>query len=177
MSVRIHVFGRYLSGQAVGAVVVVLAALVFHGSTLYFKFLLGYGIQQKAHTIGFEPKGYFELVAGHRLEIVGAVAVGSTIECTARLGYDFEVLLIGHIVGALEHHVLKEVGKTRLADFLAGRAYVVGYVHVYNRVGLVFVDDEGKSIRKDVLFVRNNDFLPFFADLLYEACLRRRQDT
>ena len=49
----------------------------------------------------------------------------------AGLRDDLEVLLVADVLRALEHHVLEEVREAGLADFLAGRADVVGDIDVY----------------------------------------------
>ena len=156
MAVGVEGFRDVLAGQAVGAVVVVLAALVLHGRALNLKLLLAHGVEQEAHAVGFQPQAGFELVVGQGLEVVGAVLGGAAVESAAGGRHQLKVLLVAHVVGALEHHVLEEVRKARLANLLAGRAHVVGHVHVHQRVGVVFAHDEGEAVGQHVFLVGNH---------------------
>ena len=49
------------------------------------------------------------------------------------------MLLIGHMIAALEHHVFKKMGKAAFANFFPGAAYMIGYVHMHYRVAVVFM--------------------------------------
>ena len=64
VAVGVEGLGGDFAGEAVGAVVVVLAAFVFHRAALHFEFLLGDGVEEEAHAVGFEPEHFLELVAG-----------------------------------------------------------------------------------------------------------------
>ena len=168
MAVGVEGFRDVLASQAVGAVVVVLATLVFHGRALDFKLLLAYGIEQEAHAVGLQPHTGFELVAGQGLEVVGAVLVGAAVQGAAGGGYELEVLLVADVVGALKHHVLEEVGKAGLANLLAGRAHVVGHVDVHQRVGMVFGHHEREAVGQHVLLVGNHDLAGLLGHFLDE---------
>ncbi|MNH29995.1 hypothetical protein D3C79_902620 [compost metagenome] len=83
------------------------------------------------------------------------------------------MLLIADVLGALEHHVLEEVGETGLAHRLAGRAHVIGHVEVHQGVGLVRRQDHGQAVVQLVHLVGDAE-LAFLLDLFrYQG--RRRQ--
>ena len=157
VAVGVEGLGGDLAGEAVGAVVVVLAAFVFHGAALHFEFLLGDGVEEEAHAVGFEPEHLLELVSWDGLVVVGAVAIGGAVEGTAGGGDDLEMLVVADVVAALKHHVFEEVGEAGLADFLAGGADVVGDVDMDDGVAVVLVDDEGEAVGQDVFRVGDKD--------------------
>ena len=74
------------------------------------------------------------------------------------------MLLIADILRALKHHMLKEMGKTRFANFLAGRTHMIGHIHMHQRIGTVFMQHDGKTIIKDIFFKRDNDIAIIGAD-------------
>ena len=108
-----------LAHQTVRLVVDALGPLVLDGGTLDLELLLAHRIEQEAHPIRLQPENFFQLGGRHRLVVVGAVLVGGAIHVATGLVDDPHVLLIPHVLGALEHHVFEEVGKTGLADRLA----------------------------------------------------------
>jgi hypothetical protein len=82
------------------------------------------------------------------------------------------VLFIGYIVASLKHHVLKKVRKSRFADFLAGRAYMVSNVHVHHRVRVIFVNQDREAIAEHITLVRNYKFVGLtFFNLFYKPGL------
>jgi len=50
--------------QPVGAVLVVLPAFVLHHRALIVQPLLGQGLQQEAHAVGFQPQGTLQVGGG-----------------------------------------------------------------------------------------------------------------
>ena len=157
VAVGVEGLGGDLAGEAVGAVVVVLAAFVFHGAALHFEFLLGDGVEEEAHAVGLEPEHLLELVIRDGLVVVGAIAIGGAVEGAAGGGDDLEMLVVADVVAALKHHVFEKVGEAGLADFLAGGADVVGDVDVDDGIAVVLVDDEGEAVGQDVFRVRDKD--------------------
>src|SRR5688572_17288239 len=141
MPVGVHILCNIFECQSVGSVVVILSPFIFYCGSLYFKLGLCYSIKQKTHAVGFQPNHFFQLVAGHRLKIIGAVAVGRAIEGTTAFRYNFEMLFITNMVAALEHHMFKKMGEAGLADFFPCRTYMVSNIHMCNRVAMVFMND------------------------------------
>ena len=168
MAVGVQRLGNVLAGEAIGAVVVVLAALVFHGSTLNLKLLLAHGVQQEAHAVSLQPQPGFELVAGQRLKIVGAVLIGGAIQAAAGGRHELKVLLVTYVVGPLKHHVLEEVREARLPNLLPRRPHVVGHIDVHQRVGVVLAHDERQAIGQHVLLVGNDELAGLLRDFLHE---------
>jgi hypothetical protein len=107
--------GQLLEGGAVGHVVVTLAALVLDDVPLVLHGLVVECGQQRAHAVGLQPEGELQLVGGHRLEVVGALETGRSVEGAARALHQFEVAVALHLAGALEHQVLEKVSKAGTA--------------------------------------------------------------
>ena len=104
-----------LAHQAIRLVVDALGPFVLDGGALDLELLLAHRIEQEAHAIRLQPEHLLQLVGRHGFVVVGAVLVGGAVHVTARLVDDPHVFLITNVLGALEHHVLEEVGKARLA--------------------------------------------------------------
>ena len=52
-----------------------------------------------------------------------------------------EMLLIGHIIASLEHHVLKEMRKAAFSYLFSCRTHMIGNIYMHYRVGMIFVHD------------------------------------
>ncbi len=157
MAFRVQRLADTFEQQPVGLIVNALATLVLDRFALDLEFLLCHGVQQEAHAVGFEPQHFLELIVGHSLEIVRSIGVGRPVECPAGLGNDLEVLLVGDVFRALEHHVLEEMRESRLADFLARRSHVIRDIDVHERVRVVLVQYHGQAVVQRVLLVRYDD--------------------
>ena len=162
---RIERLPHLLAEQAVGLVVDALGPLVLDGGTLDLELLLAHRIEQETHAIRLQPEHLLQLVGRYRLEIVGPVLVGGAVHLATGLIDDPHVLLIAHVFGALEHHVLEEVGKTRLADRLPRRPHVIGDIQVYQGIGFVRRQDHGQAVVQPVHLIGNAK-LAFLPDLL-----------
>src|SRR6266404_3058135 len=68
-----------------------------------------------AHAVGFEPKNTLERVGGHRLEIIGDIVMRRAVERAAAGIDELDVLHLGSVGGALEHHVLEEMREAAAA--------------------------------------------------------------
>ena len=64
---------------------------------------------QPAHAVGLEPQRELELVRRQDLVVVRAIAVGRAVEAAAAIGDEPEMLALGGVLTALEHHVLEQV--------------------------------------------------------------------
>jgi hypothetical protein len=124
-----------------------LAALVLHHLDLVLEALLGEARQQVAHPIGLEPQAQLELVHRQRLEVVGAIEVGGAVDVGAagRLD-DGEVLVLGHVGRALEHHVLEEVREAAAPGSLVQAAHVVPDAHRHQGQAGVVVQQHRQAV-------------------------------
>ncbi len=165
MGARIERLPHPLAHQAIGLVVDTLGPFVLDGGTLDLELLLAHRVEQEAHAIRLQPEHLLQLVGRHCLVVVGAIPVGGAVHVATGLVDDPHVLLIPHVLGALEHHVLEEVGEPGLAHRLAGRADVIGDVEVHQRIGLVRRQDHGQAVVEPVHLVGNAEFA-FLLDLL-----------
>ena len=99
-----------LGDEAVGAVLVVLAALVLHDVALSGERLLVHVVEQETHAVTLQPERELEPVARHRLVVVRAVLRGRAVDVRRAGTLEVaEVRVFGHVLAALEHHVLEEV--------------------------------------------------------------------
>ena len=100
--------------DAVGLVLDALAPLVADHVLLVREVGLVHLIEEVAHAIRLEPERQLELVGRKRFEVVRAVEVSRAVQ-VARAGAleRAEVRVAGHVLGALEHHVLEEVREAR----------------------------------------------------------------
>src|SRR5690606_29056446 len=88
---------------------------------------------------------------------------------------DFKMLFIANVVTSLKHHVFKEVSKSRLSNFFTSRTYVVGHIYVYNRVAMIFMNDQGKPIGQHILFIRDNQLVSLLFYFLNKLSLTINQ--
>src|SRR5690606_2352240 len=54
-------------------------------------------------------------------------------------------------------HVLEEMRESRFANLLPCRSHMVGHVHMYHRVTVILMHDQGEAIGEDKLRVGNDD--------------------
>src|SRR5687768_3095790 len=83
------------------------------------------------------------------------------------------MLLVGNVITALEHHVLKKMRKTRFANFLTGRTHVVSNIYMHHGIAMVFVYNKCKAIWQYIFFVRNYYFATCFGNFFYQLCLSK----
>ena len=53
------------------------------------------------------------------------------------------MLLIGNMVASFKHHVFEEMSETAFADLFTGRTYMIGNIHMHDRVTVVFMYHHG----------------------------------
>ena len=162
-------FTDLLEDASIGLIVDALSALIFYRLALHLELLLGDGIEEVSHAIGFEPEHLLELIDRYGLVIVRAVAVGRAVQRSTGLRHDLEVLLVVDVLGSLEQHVLEEVGEARTSNVLAARAHVVGHVDMSYGITVIFVQDDGEAIVEHIFAVRNNDIVTIRLDGLHES--------
>ena len=101
--------------RAVRPVVVRPALLVLDDLALVVEVLLAEGVEKRAHPVRLEPQRELELVRRHRLEVVRPVQPGRAVHRPAGGLDERDVLRLPDVRGALEHHVLEQVGEAGLA--------------------------------------------------------------
>ena len=104
-----------------------------------------------AHPVGLEPQGEVEPADGQRLEVVGPVEPGGRVHRGAGRLEQADVRAGGDVRGALEHHVLEEVGEAGAAGLLVARADVVPEVHGDDGRGAVGAQQDPEAVVEDVL--------------------------
>ena len=136
----------------------VLAALVADDVALVGELGAVEAFEQEAHAVAFQPEGEFQLVAGDRLEVVGAVEVGGAVDVGRAGALEvFEVGFFAYMLGALEHHVLEEVGEAGASGALVDRPDVVPEVDGDEGEAMVFVGEDDEAVGQFVLFVLIRD--------------------
>src|SRR5215203_2254595 len=83
--------------------------------------------RQTLHAIGFEKESEVELVGRQHFEIVCAIFVGGAVHVAAVIKDEHEMFTGADVLGALEHHVFKEMRKTRATLAFVTRTDVIGY--------------------------------------------------
>src|ERR1700730_121681 len=101
---------------------------------------------QGAHAIGFEPKNALEGVGGHGLEVVGHVVMRGTVKRAATRIDELDMLHLGCVSRALEHHVLEEMGEAAPALRLKPETDFVVDAHGDNRGRCVWRNNYFESI-------------------------------
>ena len=149
MALGVEQLQQQLVAAGVG-LVLGLALLVLHHVALVVQLLLGHGRQQAAHAVGLQPQGQLHLVAGHVLPVVGAVLVGRAVDLAADLLQGHEVVGVV-VLGALEHHVLEQVGEPGAARPLVLRTHVVPDVDRHHGDGVVLVQDHVQAVGQGVV--------------------------
>ena len=148
---RVEMRLELLLPRAVRAVVVRPALLVLHDLTLVVEVLLAERIEQRRHPVRLEPQREVELVRRHRLEVVRPVQPGRAVHRPAGGLHERDVLGLGHVLGALEHHVLEEVREARLARLLVLGADGVPDVDRDDRGEVVLGDDQAEAVLEAVI--------------------------
>src|SRR3546814_5234437 len=85
--------------------------------------------EQMPHAVAFEEQREVERAGRHGLEIIGAVEEGGAVEIgRADLAQRFEEI-IGGVFGTVEHQMLEQMGKARLALGLVLRSDAIPHRH------------------------------------------------
>ena len=157
-------FTQYLTHPAIGLVIHGLTPFVLDRVTLDLKLLLAHSIEQKAHAIRLQPQHLLQFGSRNRLEVMGNILPGHPIQRAPRLFDHLVVLLSGHMLGALEHHVLEEVGKARHPLYFARGAHMVGHVDVHQRIRMVRMQDQCQTILQTIHLIGDGQRV-WFGDL------------
>ncbi len=148
---RKELFLELVEPLAVGSVVVARALLVLDDVALIVEVLLVEGVQKRRHPVGLEPQRQLQLVARHRLEVVGSVQPGRAVERPAGRLDQAHVLSLGNVARALEHDVLEEVGKAGLAGNLVLGADRIPDADRDDRGQMVFGDDQPQPVGQSLV--------------------------
>jgi hypothetical protein len=110
-------------------------------------------------SIGFEPEGDFERVGRHHLEVVRVVEPRRSVQRAAVLVDDLDVLELGHMLGALKHHVLEEVREAGPVLGLDAESDPVHHLDHDDRRRGVLADDDAQAVRQLLVDDRNRERL------------------
>ena len=120
--------GQFLHPRAVRLIVHRPPALVHHDFALRVELLLRHCGKQLAHPIRFEPQRELELIRGDRFEVVGALEPRRSIQRSAGPLDQLEMFVGFDVGGALEQHVLEQMGEPGSASGLVRRSDVIPQV-------------------------------------------------
>src|SRR5208282_438415 len=99
------------------------------------------------HAVRFQPKGKFELIGRKSFKIVGAVKTGGTVEIGSPGGLQVvDVGAAGDVLGALEHHVLEQMGETGASRGLVRGADVIPNVYSHQRQAVIFRENHFEAV-------------------------------
>ena len=146
MLLRVEVRLELFLPRAVWPVVVRPALLVLDDLALVVEVLLAERLEERRHAVGFEPQRQVELVGRHRLEVVRPIEPGRAVHRAAGRLDEGDVLGLGDVLGALEHHVLEQVGEARLARLFVLGADVVPDVDRDDGGEVVLGDDQAQAV-------------------------------
>jgi hypothetical protein len=126
------------------------AALVLHHAALVVELLLRHRRKQEPHAVGLEPERELQPVRRNGLEIVGAVQPGGAVHGAAYPLDVGDVLRVGHVLRALEHHVLEEVREAGPPRPLVTASDVVPEVDGHHRLAVVLGEDDPEAVIEGV---------------------------
>ena len=101
---------------------------------------------ERAHAVGFEKHGGFELIGRHRLVIERALLVGGAVHRAAVAVDREEVLARPDVLRAFEHHVLEQMREAGAAGALVPRADVVDDGDGEHRRDVILGDDQPQTV-------------------------------
>ena len=130
-----------------------LAALVLdHVALVGEGFAEGGPIEQKPHARAFQPQPQLKLRCRQGFEVVGPIRAGGSVARRGPgLGQILEVGVLGDVLGALEHHVLEQVGEAGLAGDFVLRADLVPNLDVDDGHAVVDVQEDIEPVRQAIL--------------------------
>ena len=103
------------------------------------------------HAVGFELDGRADGVPAHGGVVDGGVVGGERVGAAAVLPDDAGILLGGHLLGALEQHVLQEVRDAALAVHLVPGPHPVPDLEGDGRAPVVFQQQHLEAVVQDLL--------------------------
>jgi len=136
--------------EAIGAILVILTALVQHDITLVVELLIGERRQEVTHAIRLHPQREIERAGRHHLPVVRAIDAGRAVEQSARALERRKVAVVV-MLGAFEHQVFEQVGESGSSRPLVLRTDVIPDIDGDHRQLVVFVNDDVQAVRKRFL--------------------------
>src|SRR5262249_24122107 len=101
---------------------------------------------QKAHALGFQPQGQFQLVRRQYLDINSLVKAGVGVAVASATANEVEMILGTEAVRAAKHHVLEHVGKALAFGPLVLGTDVIPQMDRDNGARPVFQGDDLKAV-------------------------------
>ena len=155
--------GHHVVHHAEGVVHLGLALLVADDVDLALEAALGNGVDEEAHAVGLHPQDLLEGVARNALIVDGIVVGGAAVEGAAHVGDLVEESVARQVLGALEEHVLEEMGEAGLALLLTCAADVECNGLGDDRVAVVLVKHDLEAVVQGVLLVVDVHDIAFLA--------------
>ena len=126
-------------------VLVVLPPLVEHDIALRLEPLARQRRQQVPHAIGFHPERQLQRASRHDFPVVGAIAVGGSVEQRSRLLERQEETAVV-MLGPFEHQVFEQVREPGTADTFVLRSDVVPEIDRHNRRSVILRQGDEQSV-------------------------------
>ncbi len=158
MAFGVKELADHIASVAVGAVVRCLAFFIFNHTLLIGKSFLCQSRSQKTQTVGFQPQRHFQGVFRQNFKVDGPVVAGPSIQSAARFLNFFEKLVLAHMLGFLEHHVLKEMGESRVTGGLAVGSHMVLKGYGAYRIGVIGMKDNLQAVIESVFLISDFQF-------------------
>ena len=138
---------------AIGLIEDVDLDLVLHHRLLIGQIVLG--DVEAAHAVGFGPQHRLEGLARDDLVIVREVEAGRSVECAAIRFDQADECVLAEMLGALEHHVLEQVGEPGPVLRLDAEPDVVVHANHRGRRRRVPRQHDLQPVRQRVVLDRN----------------------
>ncbi len=158
MALREQSFELRIFDQA-ERLVVALPLLVLDDANLVRQILLGDGTEQMAHPVGLEEQGALQRRTGDRLEIIGAVEPGGTVEIGRPHRPRIFEIFARCVLRSVEHDMFEQMGKTGAARRFVLRTDIVPDGNRDNRSLAILVDDDPEAVVEGEGLMRNVDAL------------------
>ena len=130
---------------------------ILHDAALGIELGLRDRAQQMAHPVRFQEQRAIERAGRHRLEIIGAVEPGRPVPVgRADILEPPEERPVG-IFRSIEHQMLEQMGKARLARRFVARSDMIPDRHRHHRRLAIGMDDDTQPVLQPELLIRNID--------------------
>ena len=130
---------------------------ILDDAALGIQLRLRHRAQQMAHPVGFKEQRAVERAGRHRLEIIGAIEPGRPVPVgRADILQPPEERPVG-IFRAIEHQMLEQMGKARLARRLEARPHMIPDRHRHHWRLAIGMDDDAQAVFQREFFIGNID--------------------
>ncbi len=133
-----------LESTAIGLIIDTKAALFLHRLPLVFQVL--FSDHKRPHPVRLEEQTQIDLVLRHDLEVQRSLRVRGSVHRAAIVKNKEKVLPSTDFLGALEHHVLEEVGEACAAGSLVLGAHAVAHRDGVDGRVMILRDDHSQAV-------------------------------